>query len=176
MKKIICTLIAGLGSCALAQTNVAAVKPPPAPTQINSDAAEFDLAKHHAVYHGHVRVDDPKVKLTCAWMLMDLPESGGHISHALAETNVVINFLNDKGETNHATADKAVYSYNVQGVVTNELITLTGSPKVESADGILTGDVIIWDRANNHVSVPVNPVIRSKPGAATTNGAAPKLF
>jgi lipopolysaccharide export system protein LptA len=106
-----------------------------------------------------------------------LPEGGGHMSHAQAETNVLIDFLNDKGETNHATADKAVYTYAVQGTVTNELITLTGSPKVESADGILTGDKIIWDRANNHISVPENPHIISKPNpAGATNGATPKLF
>jgi len=36
--------------------------------------------------------------------------------------------------------------------VTNETITLTGNPQVENAQDTLTGDVIVWDRANNHLS------------------------
>ena len=49
----------------------------------------------------------------------------------------------------HATGDKAVYDYDVQDGVTNETVTLTGNPQVENAQGRMTGDPIIWDRANN---------------------------
>jgi lipopolysaccharide transport protein LptA len=135
-----------------AQTNVAAVpKPPRAPTRIDSDSADFDLTARRAVYLGNVRVDDPQMKLTCEKLIADLPQSGGHINHLVALTNVVMDSVDDKGQTNHATCDKAVYDYNVENGVTNETVTLTGHAEVENAQGWLTGEPIFWDRINNHI-------------------------
>ena len=135
-----------------AQTNVTdAPKPPRAPTRIDSNSADFDMAGRHAVYHDNVRVDDPQMKLTCEEMTADLPQTGGHIDHLVALTNVVMDFVDDKGQTNHATGDKAVYDYKVVSGVTNEIVTLTGNAKVENAQGWMTGEPIIWDRVNNSV-------------------------
>jgi hypothetical protein len=125
--------------------------------------------------------------LTCEFLVADLPQSGGRINHIVAETNVVIDTTDEKGATNHVTSDKAVYDYNVQGTVTNETITLTGSPQVENAQGTQSGDVIIWDRANKHIRF-VNPIMVSgrslgsamgetnSAAAKTNNPPAPKLF
>src|SRR5271154_5890557 len=135
-----------------AQTNVSTVPPPRAPTLINSASADFDLTARRAVYRGNVRVDDPQMKLTCEELTADLPQTGGHIDHLVALTNVVMDSVDDKGQTNHATSDKAVYDYNVVSGVTNETVTLTGNAKVENAQGWLTGEPIIWDRANNHIN------------------------
>ena len=138
------------GGILRAQTNVStAPQPPRAPTIINSDRADFDIAARRAFYYSNVRVDDPQMKLTCEKMVADLPPDGGHINRIVAETNVVIDSVDDKGQTNHATSDRAVYIYNVLNGVTNETVTLTGNAKVENAQGWLTGEPIIWDRANN---------------------------
>ncbi len=135
-----------------AQTNAAAApKPPRAPTLINSDRADFDLAGRRAVYRGNVRVDDPQMKLTCELLTADLPQSGGHIDHLVALTNVVMDSVDEKGQTNHATSDKAIYDYKVENGVTNETVTLTGNAKVENAQGWLTGEPIVWNRANNSI-------------------------
>jgi lipopolysaccharide transport protein LptA len=130
-----------------AQTNAAAASHL---TQIDSDSVGFDMNTNArtATYYGSVRVEDPQMKLTCAWLVADWPQNGGHINHIVAETNVVIDFTDDKGQTNHATSDKAVYNYNVQGEVTNETVTLTGNARAENAQVILTGEPIIWNRAN----------------------------
>lgn len=152
MKKIyfIALLIVAADGMLRAQTNaVTAQASPRAPTIINSERADFDIAARKVFYYGNVRVDDPQMKLTCAQMVADLPPEGGHISRIVAETNVVIDSVDEKGQTNHATSDKAVYIYNVQNGVTNETVTLTGHAKVENAQGWLTGEPIIWDRANN---------------------------
>lgn len=152
MKKIhlIALLVVLIGGNLRAQTNAAAVtEPARAPTLINSDRADFDLTARRAFYYGHVYVDDPQMKLTSAQMIADLPQTGGHINHIVAETNVVIDFVDDKGATNHATSDKAVYDYNVEGTVTNETVTLTGHAKVKNPQGWLMGEPIIWDRARN---------------------------
>jgi lipopolysaccharide transport protein LptA len=152
VKKIylIAMLVLAGGGMLHAQTNVnAAPQPPRAPTIINSDRADFDLTARRAIYRGNVRVDDPQMKLTCEELTADLPQTGGHIDHMVALTNVVMDSVDEKGQTNHATSDKAVYVFNVVNGVTNETVTLTGNAKVESAQGWMTGEPIVWDRANN---------------------------
>jgi lipopolysaccharide transport protein LptA len=151
-----------------AQTNAPAE---PHLTQIDSDSVDFDMNTNArtATYIGHVRVDDPQMKLTCAWLLANLPQDGGHISHIVAETNVVIDFTDDKGQTNHATSDKAVYNYNVQGAVTNETVTLTGNAKTENAQAILTGEPIIWNRVNGSLTATnEHTIFRQNLDSATT--------
>jgi lipopolysaccharide export system protein LptA len=128
-----------------------ATRPPRAPTRIDSDSADFDLVARTATYRGDVRVDDPEMKLTCAWLVADVPQAGGRPNRIVAETNVVIDFTDTKGQTNHATSDKAVYLYNVQNGVTNETVTLTGNPQMENAQGTQAADVIIWYRANSKI-------------------------
>ena len=159
-----------------AQTNAPGAPPAPrAPTRISSESGDFDLNGHQATYRGHVRVDDPELKLTCAWLVADVPPAGGRPNHIVAETNVVIDFTDEKGQTNHATGDKAVYIYSEQDGVTNEMVTLTGNPQMENAQGTQAGDVIILDRANNkiHFDNPHMIFRQSLNGvSADTNSAA----
>jgi lipopolysaccharide transport protein LptA len=176
------------GEILRAQTNAADVpKPARAPTLIDSDRADFDLTARKAFYYGNVRVDDPQMKLTCAQMVADLPQTGGHINRIVAETNVVIDSVDEKGQTNHATSDKAIYFYNVQNDVTNETVTLTGHAKVENAQGWLTGEPIVWDRANNSLHAEnqkmlfrqnISDVMTNTNSAAgkTNKPAASKIF
>jgi len=127
-----------------AQTNAV----PRAQTLITSHSADFDMNTRTAIYRGDVRVDEPQMKLSCEWLKATLPESGGRINHIVCETNVVIDYVDEKGETNHITSDKAVYDFNVENSVTNETITFTGNPKIENAQSIVTAEPIVWDRAN----------------------------
>ena len=161
---------------ALVTTNAPAAKPKPprAPTRIESSSVDFDLTVRKAVYHGHVRVDDPEMKLTCEDLTADLPQEGGRINHIVAETNVVIDFTDEKGQTMHATGNKMVYNYAIQNGATNETVMLTGNPELENAQGKSTGDVIVWDRARNHLDI-TNPkiVFRQNISSATANTNSP---
>ena len=182
------------GPAATNTTQAAQPPKPRPPTVIEADGpADFDLTHHQVIYRRNVRVDDPDMKLRCEWLAADLPQAGGRVNHIVAETNVVIDFADEKGQPYHATGDKVVYFYQVQGGVTNETITLTGNPpQIEDALGTQTGDEIIWDRVNNRLSIPRNakmvshqnlngavsgtnspPVI--KPPAADTNFPPGKL-
>ena len=156
---------------ALVTTNapVSKPKPPRQPTKIESDRVDFDLTARKAIYHGHVRVDDPEMKLTCADLTADLPQNGGHIDHIVAETNVLVDFTDEKGQAMHATGDKMVYNYVVQNGATNETVTLTGNPVLETAQGKSTGDVIVLDRMRNHLEI-INPRIIYR---QNINGAPP---
>jgi lipopolysaccharide export system protein LptA len=148
---------------------------------ITSASADFDLSGHEAIYRGQVRVDDPQMKLACERLVADIPQSGGRVNHIVAETNVVIDFTDDKGQTNHVTCDKAVYVLKVQDGVTNETTTLTGNPqpRMENAQGTQAGDVIIWSRVNgnDHVSISGNYSMTSHQKfshvAADTNSPTP---
>ncbi len=165
---------------ALVTTNAPTPKPsPPATTHIDSDSFDGDLNGRHAIYSGHVRVDSPRMKLTCAQLTVNLPTTGGRINHIVAETNVVIDATDEKGATNHVTCDKAVYDYDVKGSVTNDTVTLTGNPKIVNAQDTNTADVIVWDRANGHIRETNEHMSgENLDGAgANTNGLpVPKLF
>ncbi len=139
---------------ALVTTNAPAAKPQPprAPTRIDSDSVDFDLTARMATYRGHVYVDDPAMKLKCEWLVANLLQTAGRVTNIVAETNVVIDATDDKGQTMHATGDKAIYVYAVQNGVTNETVTLTGNARVENAKGWLTGEPIVWDRANGSLT------------------------
>ncbi|MGH7951338.1 MAG: LptA/OstA family protein [Limisphaerales bacterium] len=170
-----------------AATNAPAIAKNPARglTTISSDSWVVHMDKREATYRGNVRVDDPRMKLTCAWLVADLPESGARINHILAETNVVIDFTNEKGQVTHATSDKAIYDYNVTNGVTNETVTLTGHAKAENAQFTLTGEPIVWDRANDSLTATNEqmtirqnpngiPAKTNAPAAGTNNFSAPK--
>jgi lipopolysaccharide export system protein LptA len=180
MKRYSLIVIAVLGGLMVhAQTNTpGTLQTPRGPTLITSESGDFDLAGHEATYRatyrGHVQVNDPQMKLACEQLVANVPQGGGRVNHIVAETNVVIDFTDEKGQTNHATSDKAVYVYSEQGGVTNETVTLTGNPQMENAQGTQAGDVIILDRANNKIHFD-NPhmVFRQNLNGATTNTNAP---
>ena len=179
MKKTVFLFLLATCGGAAAQTNMAAVKAASRPpTQINSDAADFDLGAHQAVYRGHVKVDHPELKLTCDWLVVDLPTNGMHLSHVLADTNVVIDFTDTKGQTYHVTSAKAVYAYKVEGAMTNETVTFTGGPKVETATSTIISEPMIWDRARNRFTFigPKMTSHESPGGDSGTNGLPVKLF
>jgi lipopolysaccharide export system protein LptA len=146
---------------AVADTNAPAK--PRAPTVITSDAADFDMNIHQGIYRGHVFVQDPDVKLTCAWLVIDLPESGSHLNHVLADTNVVVDFTDEKGQTYHVTAARAVYDYKVVDTVTNETVTFSGKPKVVTDQSTIESEPMIWDRARNKFSFYA-PIMTSTAG------------
>jgi len=180
MKKIIFVLLAVAGGIVVAQTNAPSHNVPPhQPTEISSDSADFDLNTNRAVYRGHVLVVDPKVKMQCEWLVVDLPAKGGHLENVIAETNVVIDFTDEKGQAYHVTAARAVYAYSQSGSVTNETVTFTGSPKVESTDSTILSEPLVWDRAANHFIFHNEKMIfrqNISGGGAGTNTLPIKLF
>jgi|SRR5579859_5529120 len=181
MKKSLLILLLLGGGWLWAQTN----SPAPAthPTEVNSDSADFDLKLRRASYFGHVSVVDPKVKLTCALLVIDLPETGsssgsGHLSHVLAETNVIVDFTDDQGTKYHITSEKAVYVYKVVNSVTNETVTFTGNPIATTAQGAIYSEPMVWDRADGHLHF-TNPHMISmqnlNSAGAATNSPIPKF-
>ena len=184
---LIALMVVTAGAAAHAQTNISAAPQPLRLVNIYSDSAYLDGIGHTVTNRGNVRVNYPDMNLTCALLIAELPESGGRISHIVAETNVVIDATDSKGQPIHATSDRAVYVYTVQNGVTNETITLTGNsqPQIVIPEGTNIADVIIWDRANRgyrcngnfHSILNLNdaPKGTNSPPATTNAFAAPKI-
>jgi lipopolysaccharide transport protein LptA len=168
---LIALLIVAGGLNLRAQTDPAVA--PHAPTRIDSDSVDFDMNTHQAVYRGDVRVDDPQMKLTCAHLVVFLPEAGGRPDRIVAETNVVIDFTDEKNQKMHSTSDKAVYVYAIQNGATNETVTLTGNAKVENPQGWLTGEPVVWDRASNHLTATNQKMIFRQNLNGATAGTNP---
>ena len=177
-----------------APTNRPAAKPKAVePTVITSDSADFD--QKQLIYRGNVQETGPEADLKCELLTIDL--LGGHVSHAYAETNVVIDFIKD-GKKYHVTSARAVYDYElltnetvnlmtnatldlitnkVVNLATNETVTLTGSPKVVSADGIMTGEPMIWNRATGSFhGNGIKMIGLPTTNGVSTNGLPTKLF
>ncbi|MDE3066114.1 MAG: hypothetical protein KGJ60_01040 [Verrucomicrobiota bacterium] len=145
---------------AMAGTNAPVPAKPPLKTVITADGPFFfDFAHHTVLYREHVLVDAPDLKLRCEWLFATLQQPNDQPTNILAETNVVIDATDDKGQKMHATADKAVYVYAVQNGVTNKTVTLTGHATAENSQITLTGETIVWDGASNTLSVPSQPKV-----------------
>jgi lipopolysaccharide export system protein LptA len=133
------------------------------PTEIQSHSGQFFMKSNVFVYRGDVRIDNPQMKLTCELLTIEAPKvDDGKFNRATAETNVVIDWTDDKGP-NHATAAKAVYTYTITNVTkmadaahfeTNAFVVLTGNPIVTNVQGVFRGDPIIWDRINDTITSP----------------------
>lgn len=147
-----------------------------AATEIFSDHGDFDLKQHVAIYTGHVRVIDPKMKLTCEILTATLPEGGSRVDRIVAERNVVIDGVDSRGEPVHAVGEKAVYTYNVTDGVTNELIELTGDPRLYTTFRSVTGDSITWNRGNNTFhGTNLHMIFQQPVKENSTNNATPGL-
>lgn len=149
------------------------ISTPAGPATISSTVGYFNMNSRTATYVGAVRVDDPEMKLRCEWLAAAMPPAG-RINHIVCETNVVID-TDQNGQTNHITADKAVYDFAVQSGVTNETITFTGSPRIDNAQAIITGEPIVWNRTTGDISVTgEHSIFKQGIGALTspTNGPA----
>jgi lipopolysaccharide export system protein LptA len=186
---LIALMAAAAGTAVRAQLNNSTPPELQHLTDIYADgSADFDGIGHTVTYRDNVCVSNAEIKLTCALLVADLPQSGGRLSHIVAETNVVIDAKDDEGHPIHATSDKTVYDYNVQNGVTNITVTLTGNPQpqVITHQGTFFStnwaDVIIWDRAsrgfrfigNIHSSYGPMPAETNAPAATTNEPAAPK--
>ena len=90
----------------------------------------FDMNNHWVTYSDNVRVTQGQMKLKCEWLKALFSANGDQVQQAtniVAETNVVVDFVDSKGQKGRAIGTRAVYQLQVQHGVTNETVTLTGN-------------------------------------------------
>ena len=182
MKTILILLLAVYAVAGWAQTGSLLPKIVPGQkTEIWSKTGYYDNNTREQVFIGEVRVVDPKITLTCERLTVDVPEEKKHLSRLTAETNVVINFVDEKNSTQkyRVTAARAVYSYTVVNSVTNETITFTGLPEqpplVDTDQATITSEPLVWDRVAGRFNF-FNYHIKLKQSLTDTNSASPLKF
>ncbi len=147
MKRTCLLLFAG--SCGLlwAQTNSLLQESTDHVVDIRSGAGYYDFKARQLVYYDNVVATNWEGKLTCGRLTILLPPEGAgsdHPTNVVAESNVVIDVLRN-GDTNHITADKAIYAYSLAEGVTNETVTLTGHAVATNSEYMATGEPLVWD-------------------------------
>ena len=131
-------------------------------TIIHAHQSEIYMKSNVYVWSEAVHVDNPQMQLKCELLTVEAPKldkNQGKYNRATAETNVIIDWTDDKG-TNHATSDKAVYTYILTNVAvppqelwqTNAFVVLTGHAVVTNSQGAYRADPIIWDRIRDVIS------------------------
>jgi lipopolysaccharide export system protein LptA len=180
MKKILILCLAGSCGLVCAQTN------PPPQVEITSDSGHFDGKASQMIYLGHVFVtDNVKAKLFCNQLTVDLPMSGGHPTNIVADTDVVIDYLDAKGQTNHLTADRAVYAYSVvtnemKMAVTNETVTFTGGtpmPRMENSQVIILSEPLVYNAIEKQfIFTHYKTILKQSPKAGNDTNASPFNF
>jgi lipopolysaccharide export system protein LptA len=155
-----------LVNCGLAQaqTNAPAGMPVEQEVVITADSSHFDGITNQLVYLGHVVVlDPPRSRLECERLTVFLPADHGNPTNIVAETNVIVDYVDESGQTNHVTAPKGIYTYqlldpitnivnsatNITYGTTNEIITFATYagelpwPKVTTPKGTVRADPLI---------------------------------
>jgi len=180
MKRILFLLLAASAAPAWSQTNLPAPKTPESQVEISSDSGHFDGNTRRMIYLGHVFATDAKSTLHCEQLTVDLPAAGGHPTNIVAEAGVVIDKWDEKGQTNHITADKAVYTYSVVKGVTNEVVTFTGgnpTPKVENQQMIIVGEPLVMNLVTKQFSGQnYKTTFKQTPNAGGDTNASPLNF
>jgi lipopolysaccharide export system protein LptA len=174
-------LLLAVGQMGAAQTNS-----PDVLGNIHSDSGTFSLVGARAIYQGNVHADNPRMKLTCAWLVADLPHDNKPDRHVVATTNVVVDLSGGTNQSWHVTSDQAVYDFKLAGGVTNEIVTASGNAKAESDKYIVTGEPLIYDMQSHLFSgTNYTTIFKSSPpipggtngsGAKTNASAAHSFF
>jgi lipopolysaccharide transport protein LptA len=159
-------LPAGEMTATLPSGTNAAHQPKPAPgtnifAKIFSD--EYTIRTNHAEFLRNVRVDHPQLGLTCGKLNAKFTGTTAE-KEVVAEDNVLMDLMDGKGQKIRGSGNKAVYSYAVSETATNDLVVLSGNPKLEFDRGTWSADVLTLNRATGTVSGPRTKFI-TKPGA-----------
>jgi hypothetical protein len=91
-------------------------------------------------------------------------------AHEAVEFNLMSVADEDQLPGVHGTCNHAVYKYAVTpGVTTNDTMTLTENPILETTNGIITNKILILDCANNKLTAPGKYKIYGTNAAIPTN-------
>jgi len=131
------------------------------------------LRRDSAQFSGGVYVSHPRMNIVSETLTAQLPTPANDAKRILAEQKVVFDLRDEKGKAMHGTGDKVIYTYDVLGLRTNEIVTLDGVPAmVTTTNGVIRNAEIVMDRGNNKVYARGKYSIKLKMG--DTN-AVPKL-
>lgn len=111
-----------------------------------------------AHFEGGVRIVHPRLDWVCQTMNVDSPNPNSKDVTMVAEQDVEFNLKAGAEEQQlqnvHGTCNRAVYNYAVTPGRTNDTMTLTGNPILETTNGIIKNKILILDCANDKLMAP----------------------
>jgi lipopolysaccharide export system protein LptA len=147
-----------------ATTNMAA----PLFADISCD--RYTLTTNSARFNGHVRVDHPQMIWVCdSLRLASSGEASNETRLLVAERGVDFHITNDGGQSVHGTCEKSVYDYKIVSGKTNSVMTLTGSPVLETDEGTITNKIILLDLVAHTIRAPGKYHLSGQAPAINTN-------
>jgi lipopolysaccharide export system protein LptA len=163
-----------------AQTNSTPAEPPTKDFGLKSDLFRFDGKTRQLIYTGNVRATNAQGELTCGQLTIKLPAEGamgGQPTNAVAATNVVVVFVNEKRETNRLTCDRAIYDYGVRDAITNQTFTFTGHATNTGDKMWMTGEPLIWDNIRQQFTgANFETHFKQPAGSGSSNNVMPIKF
>ena len=121
------------------------------------------------MFQNGVKVVHPDMNLRCQTLTLDAPTADTAQS-LTAQDDVQFTLAAQKGQKINGTAQKAVYTYKVNAGKTNDLVELTGQPKLTMDDGsTFENSVIIVDRTSGKLIAPGKYLVRYFGSSAITN-------
>jgi lipopolysaccharide export system protein LptA len=122
-----------------------------------------------AVFDQQIHVVHPQMNWTCQSLTARFA-SGTQDKGLTAEGRVAFELLSEKGQKVHGMGEKAIYSYNVADNITNDTVTLLGSPAMlQMTNSTFKNTSIVFDRAQNKFTAYGNYQVRGMGPAVKTN-------
>jgi lipopolysaccharide transport protein LptA len=146
----------------LAEREVETDPPEPEEQFVTISSDEYEFKQGAGAFRGDVRIQTAQTTMSCALLTIHSAPEGGQVEKIIAEGGVVMDSVEEDGDTTRATGSRAIY------LMSDNVVELTGNPRVERGQGSLTGDIIIWDRANDILAVK-NQTIYFQPAPGATN-------
>jgi lipopolysaccharide export system protein LptA len=100
---------------------------------------------------------------------VDLPATGGRVEKMVADRDVRFELSSEAGQQIRGRGDRAIYSYTVTPLGTNDFLRLTGNPVLTTTNGTFRGTVILLDVANQRLIAPEAYRIEAPAGPPATN-------
>ena len=116
---------------------------------------DYTLRQDSAVFRGGVYASHTNMNWACESLTVESIPGGKVLT---AEQGVVFDLIDEHGQKFHGTGNKAIYTNSIVGSVTNDLLTLFGTPAkkavLTSTNATFQNPVIIFDRVSGKINGP----------------------
>jgi lipopolysaccharide export system protein LptA len=132
-------------------------------------AERYTLSPEAAIFDGMVRVELPQMTWGAGIIVVRFPNPENQGGSMVAERGVAFELAGEGGARVRGKSEKAVYSSDITGNITNRLIQLTGQPVLETTNGRIENKVIILDLVSQRLIAPGKFKMRGFADASMTN-------
>jgi lipopolysaccharide export system protein LptA len=132
-------------------------------------SATYRVTRTGAVFDHDIHVVHPQMNWSCESLTAGFA-AGTQEKGLTAEGRVAFDLTSEKGQKVRGVSEKAIYSYNVAGNITNDIVTLLGNPAMlQMTNTTFQNKTIVFDRAQNKLTAYGNYQIRGFGPAVKTN-------